>query len=123
MTAVRRIDRDQHGADPRGGKLQQHPLRAIGRPHGDVLLLFYPQAQQRPGHLVDLVVEFGIGAAMVGLPEGQRRPFRMAAGRVAQHLADRDSIDLGGRNFGHAGILETISDLGNLKYSYTTKPF
>ena len=56
---VGRVDRDEDGADPCGGELDQRPFRAVGRPDADAVPLGDAKLQQTGCHLIDCGIERG----------------------------------------------------------------
>ena len=76
VRAVRRVDRDEHGADLGGRVLQQRPLRAVRRPDADPVADLHPEGEQAAGHVVHGGVELGVRPP----PAGRDLDERLAVG-------------------------------------------
>ena len=86
------IHRDQHGPDARGFKLQYHPLRHVGRPHGQVLARHDSQCQQTACGSIDLGVELRPIQAEVRVREYQRILIAVTFSGPRQHGANSHSV-------------------------------
>jgi len=84
MLAISRIDRHQHGSDPRRGELQHHPFRYVGGPHGHVISTGQPQSQQPCCRLVHAAEKLGIGPTQVQCRKDQRILLPETSGRGGQ---------------------------------------
>ncbi len=82
---VRRVDVDEHRADPRGGELRQHPLGAVRRPDPDPVARLDAEREQRAGEPVGLRVELGVAEADALVARDER----LAAAVLGRHAPER----------------------------------
>ena len=87
--AVGRIDVDEDHADARRRVLHEHPLRAVRRPDPDPVAALEAARHERPGELVDAVVELGVGPTHVLVADHQRLAVGVPLGGRVEVVADR----------------------------------
>ena len=101
---VGRVDRDEDGADGRGGELQQGPLGAVGGPDPDPVAGLDARAEQCSGEAVDVRCQLGVGPAaargdvdqgLVAWHPGGRAP-QVGTDGVAQKGSGRRARRVGG---------------------------
>ena len=95
MCAIARVQVDQNGADLGGGKLRQHPFRAVGGPHPDPLALFDAQSHQPPRESFHLLAKLTPGKPLAGVPHHKRKTVGKAFGGAIKRLADAKVQQLG----------------------------
>ena len=71
---VGRVDVDENRTDLGGGILDDHPLRAVGRPNPDPVADVDADAEQAAGHLVHRGVELAVGVAQPLLATDENLP-------------------------------------------------
>ena len=86
--AVAGVDVDEDGADLRGGVLGQRPLRAVRRPDADPVTRLHPDREQRPGQIVDVSAQLGVGPPLPLRHVDERLPVREAGCRLVEVVTD-----------------------------------
>src|SRR5262249_22240517 len=63
-SAIGRVDIDQDGADRRGSKLQDNPLRPICRPDADMIAPLHADRKQGTGAFVNVGAKLSVAATI-----------------------------------------------------------
>ena len=86
VLAVVGVYRNEHSADFCGGKLQGHPVRHVGRPHGHLFALLHAKRHEPLGEIVHQSAKFAPGLAIVAVRVNQCLIVRVTRHSVVEHL-------------------------------------